>query len=232
LKKYGIVLLLLFFTAIFGFSQDHFSIGAELLMLNKPAEAVIFLENAVASDPSNVQSYLYLGIVYEQLEKYDEAIAVYRKVMPLAGNFTAVAANNLGNAYFQKGNAGQAEDFYSRAINADSAYAKAYLGRANTRIITENLKGAVSDYEQYLALEPRSSQRQKIEQLVLLIRADFASEERRRILAEEEEKVRLAERQRLLDEVSASLQSAADGSKGISFGTENVESYDNEFELE
>jgi tetratricopeptide (TPR) repeat protein len=231
LKKYGIILFL-FLTAIFGFSQDHFSKGMELLMLNKPAEAVIYLENTIASDPSNVQPYLYLGIVYEQLGKYDEAIAVYRKVMPLAGNLTATVANNLGNAYFQKGNASQAEDFYSQAINTNSVFAKAYLGRANTRIITENIRGAVSDYEQYLTLEPRSAQRQKIEQLILLIRADFASEERRRILAEEEEKVRLAERQRLLDEVSASLQSAADGSRGISFGTENVEGYDNEFELE
>lgn len=231
MKKYRMVLFL-FFMAGFSFSQDNFSRGTELLMQNKPAEAVIFLENAVVSDPSNIQSYLYLGIVYEQLGKYDEAIAVYRKAMPIAGNFTAVVANNLGNAYFQKGNTSQAEDYYSQAINANSAFAKAYLGRANTRIKTENLKGAVSDYEQYLTLEPRSAQRQKIEQLVLLIQADFAAEERRRMIAEEEERIRAAERQRLLDEVSASLQSAADGSKGISFGAEDVEGYENEFELE
>jgi tetratricopeptide (TPR) repeat protein len=231
LKKYGIVSILIF-TAFLGFSQDNFSRGTELLMQNKPAEAVIFLENAAAGDPANVQSYLYLGIVYEQLGKYDEAISVYRKVMPIAGNFTATVANNLGNAYFQKGNTGQAEDYYSQAISANSAFANAYLGRANTRIKKEDLKGAVSDYEQYLSLEPRSAQRQKIEQLVLLIRSDFASEERRRIIAEEEERIRITERQRLLDEVSASLQSAADGSKGISFGAENVEDYDNEFELD
>jgi hypothetical protein len=35
-----------------------------------------------------------------------------------------------------------------------------------------------------------------------------------------------------LDEVSASLQSAADSSQGLSSGAENLEGYEGEFELE
>jgi hypothetical protein len=68
--------------------------------------------------------------------------------------------------------------------------------------------------------------------MVNLIRAESAAEERKKILAEEEERVRAEERMRLLSDVSASLQSAADSSQGISSGAENVESYEGEFELQ
>jgi tetratricopeptide (TPR) repeat protein len=201
-------------------------------MQNQPAGAVVFLENAIADDPANVKAYLYLGIVYEQLGKIDEAIATYRRILPHAGDMTAAVANNLGNAYFQKGNNEMAEQFYTQAIGSDEVFSKAWLGRANTRIKAGNMRDAVPDYEQYLTREPRAAQRSRIEQLVTLLRSEFAAEERRRLLAEEEERARAEERQRLLNDVSASLQNAADGSQGISSGAENVEGYDGEFELE
>jgi len=214
------------------YGQSNYSRGEELLMQNKPAEAAVFLENAVADDPAHALSWLYLGIVYEQLGKTDEAIATYRRVLPLAGNLSANVANNLGNVYFQKGNAEMAEQFYTQAIGLDAVYSKAYLGRANTRIKAGNLRNAVADYEQYLTLEPRSSQRARIEQLVTIIREEFAAEERKRLIAEEEARRAAEEKQKLLDAVSASLQSAADASKGISSGAESVEGYEGEFELE
>jgi len=201
-------------------------------MQNKPAEAVVFLENAVADDPAYIMTYLYLGIVYEQLARADEAIASYRRILPMAGNMSANVANNLGNVYFQKGNTELAEQFYTQAIGFDSVYSRAYLGRANARIKAGNLRNAVADYEQYLTLEPRSSQRPKIEQLVTLLRTEFAAEERKRILAEEEERRLAEEKQKLLDAVSASLQSAADSSQSISSGAESVEGYEGEFELD
>ena len=201
-------------------------------MQNKPSEAVIFLENAVGDDPANAVGWLYLGIVYEQLNRLDEAIAVYRRILPTAGYLSANIANNLGNVYFRKGNTELAEQYYTQAINFDSVYSRAYLGRANTQIKAGNLRSAVADYEQYMTLEPRSSQRSVIEQLVTVLRTEFAAEERRKILAEEEERRLAEDRQRLLEAVSASLNSVADNSQGISSGTENVESYEGEFELD
>ena len=224
--------IILLMAAVFSYGQSNFSKGEERLMQNKPSEALIFLENAVADEPSNVTAYLYLGVVYEQLGRYDEAISVYKRALPIAGNMSANVANNIGNVYFQKGDTGSAEQFYTQAVSSNASFGKAYLGRANTRIKSGNLRDAASDYERYLTLEPSSSQRPKIEQMVNLIRAEFAAEERKRILAEEEERIRAEERQRLLNEVSASLQSAADSSQGISSGAESVEGYEGEFELQ
>jgi len=155
-------------------------------MQNNPAEAVVFLERAVQDEPANVKAWLYLGIVFEQLNRPDEAISVYRRVLPMAGSLSANVANNLGNVYFHSGNNEMAEQYYTQAIGFDSVYSRAFLGRANTRIRAGNFQNAIMDYEQYLMLEPRSSQRPGIEQLISLVRAEAAAEERRRQAAEEE----------------------------------------------
>jgi tetratricopeptide (TPR) repeat protein len=213
-------------------AQDAFARGEEFFMQNKPREALTFLESAVTEDPAHTQAFLYLGIVYQQLDRVDDAIAAYRKILPRAGAETARIAYNLGNAYFTKGNASFARQYYSQAIEADSSYASAYLNRANALIKTGELNEAITDYESYLTLEPRSAKRPQIEKLISFIREEFAAQERRRVLAEEMARQEAERRQKLLDEVSASLQAAAEESKGLSTGSEDIERYEGEFELE
>ncbi|MCL2801403.1 MAG: tetratricopeptide repeat protein [Treponema sp.] len=217
---------------VFCYGQSNLTRGEELMMQNNPSGAVAFLERALAEEPSNVTAYLYLGIVYEQLNRPDDAIAIYRRVLPMAGNQSAIVANNLGNVYFRRGNNDLAEQFYSQAISTSAVFPNAYLGRANTRIKSGQLLSAVADYEQYLVLEPRSVQRPNIEQLINLIRSDIAAEEMRKIIAEEEARRLEEERAKLLESVSASLQSLSDSSQGLSAGSENIEHYDGEFELD
>ncbi|MDR1279130.1 MAG: tetratricopeptide repeat protein [Treponema sp.] len=232
MKKIGLLIGLGFFLVFSGFSQSNFVRGEELFMQNKPREALVFLELAAAEDPAHVMAFHYLGRVYEQLGRLDEAIATYRKILPRAGAETARIAFNLGNAYFMKGNAAFAEEFYTQAMAEKPVFAPAYLNRANARIKAGSLKDAVADYEQYLVLEPRSPKRPEIERLVAFIREEFAAEERRKLLAEEAARAEAERRRRLLEEVSASLQSAADDSQGLSAGTEGVQGYEGEFELE
>jgi len=225
-------IVLFIFAAVWGFGQTNFARGQELFMQNKPAEAAVYLENSLTEEPSRVEAYLYLGIVYEQTGRTDEAIAVYRQIMGRAGNLTANVTTNLGNAYFKKGSIAEAERMYTQALNADAVYALAYLGRANAKMKRNALMDAVSDYEQYLLLDPRAPQRRPIEQLILKIKGEYAEAERKRLVAEEVARLEAERKQRLLDEVSASLQGAAGASKGLSTGAEDIEGYDGEFELE
>jgi tetratricopeptide (TPR) repeat protein len=230
--------------------ESSFKRGEELFMQNKPGEALGFLEGVIAQDPSHVKAFLYLGIVYQQLGRMDDAIAVYRKILPRAGGETGRVAFNLGNIYFGTENVDYAEQFYNQAIAADPAYAPAYLNRGNLRIKMGELAEALPDYDLYLTLEPHSPKRPQIEQLASLVRSEFAATERRRQVAEEEalrERERTAaelERQRvlaeeaearrraLLLEISASLQSSAEETRGSSAGTEGVLGYEGAFELE
>jgi tetratricopeptide (TPR) repeat protein len=225
------VCFLVFFT-IKGFAQSDFTRGEELFVQNNPREALPYLERTVASDPAHVKAYLYLGIAYQQLNRIDEAIAAYRKILPGGGNETARIAYNLGNAYYTKGNAVFAEQFYTQAITESPSYSSAYLNRANTRVKTGSLKTAIPDYEYYLTLEPASSKRPIIEKMIAFTQEEFAAEERRKFMAAEEARIEAERKQRLLEEVSASLQAAAEDSKGLSAGAEDIHDYEGEFELE
>jgi tetratricopeptide (TPR) repeat protein len=229
-KWYRLGFLLFWGTAIVqaGFSQSSFSRGEALFLDNKPQEALVYLESAVAENPGNLRAAIYLGISYQQLDRTDEAIAVYRRVLPGAGKDTAVIAYNLGNAYYTKGNIVLAEQYYSQAIEADSVYASAYLNRANAKVGRGALREAIIDYELYLSLEPVSAKRPRIEALLEFIRGELAAEERRKI----QEEVDAERRQRLLEDVAASLQSAAEETQGLSSGSEEVLGYEGEFELE
>ena len=243
------------------YAQSSFTRGEELFMQNKPQEALKFLESAVSEDPAHVQAFLYLGIVYLQLERADDAISVYSRILPRGGPETARIAFNLGNAYFAKGNYEKAIELYSQAIDEEPGYASARLNRANSLVKTGDLEGAVVDYEEFLQMEPISPKRDQVSMLVAFIREEFAAAERRRVMAEEaaraaelariraEEAARAEaelarlraeeasraeaeRRKRLLQEVTESLQAAAEDSKGLSAGTEDVQDYAGEFELE
>jgi tetratricopeptide (TPR) repeat protein len=232
MKNTGFAIVLGLLAALPGLAQDNFSRGEELFMQNRPREALSFLELATAEDPSHVRAFQYLGRVYEQLGRLDEAIAAYRKILPQAGAETARIAFNLGNAYFMKGNAAFAEQFYTQALEEDPVFAPACLNRANARVRAGTLMDAAADYERYLVLEPRSPKRPEIERMLAVIREEFAAEERRKLLAEEAARAEAERRRRLLEEVSASLHSAAEDSQGLSSGAEGVQDYDGEFELE
>lgn len=213
-------------------AQSSFSVGEELFLQNKPKEALKHLESAVAEDPAHVQAFLYLGIVYQQLDKLDDAIETYNKILPKAGSETARIAYNLGNAYFTKGDLDMARRCYSQSIEEEPSYASAYLNRANTLVKSGELSEALADYESYLSVEPYSGKREQVLRLMAFIRDEFAAAERRKAMAEEAVRAEQDRRRRLLEEVTESLQAAAEDSRGLSAGTEDVEDYESEFELE
>ena len=166
-------------------AQTSFARGEELFMQNRPQEALRYLEAAIVEDPAHVQAFIYLGIVYLQMNRLDDAIAIYTQILPRGGIETARIAFNLGNAYFMRGDPVLARQYFTRAIEANPAFASAYLNRANTLIRTGDLAQAIIDYETYLALQPSSPQREQVTRLIAFIREEFIAEEQRRIAAEE-----------------------------------------------
>jgi len=190
IKKIAFVLVFIFLFAggsRLCFAQTNLKRGEELFMQNNPGQAVTFLERAFAEDQTNVTACLYLGYVYEQLGRVDEAIAIYRRILPNAGELSANVATNLGNLYFNRGNYEEAERWYTQSIDKNPSYSQAFLSRGNTRIKSGNLLNAISDYEQYITLVPQDIQRSNIEQVISVIRAEIAVEEMKKQIAAEEE---------------------------------------------
>ena len=225
------LILIAFSSPVFG-AQNAFARGEELFMLNRPQEAVRFLEIAVAEDPAHVQAFLYLGIAYLQLNRVNDAIAAYLKILPRGGRETARISYNLGNAYFLNGNFELARQYYSMAIENDPSYGPAYLNRANTQVRIGDMTGALADYEIYFLLEGDSQKREQVTRLMAFIREEIAAIERLRIAAEEAARAEAERRRQLLEQISESLHAAAGDGRSLSAGFEDIQDYDSEFQLE
>lgn len=222
-------------------------------MENKPGEAVFVLEQVVEGSAPPPKAFYYLGIVYEQLERYEDAVALYERAVERPGVNRARALFNMGNNYVHLGRLEAAVDAYTRAVQANEEYAPAYLNRANNRVATESYEGALKDYSVYLALEPNTAQRPQIERMMEQLRGIIEEqriareeeerrrreeEERRRQEEEErkrreEEERRLAEerRQRLLNSVLNSLDDASSEAQSTTAGPEELETYEEELDI-
>jgi len=86
------------------------------------ATACSFPRVIVLKDPLTPEEHLNLGVTYEQQGDFDNAIKEYS----LAAKNLPRANLYLGNAYFQKREWKEAEDFYRKAIEAEPDNADAH----------------------------------------------------------------------------------------------------------
>jgi tetratricopeptide (TPR) repeat protein len=209
-----------------------FEDGERLFREDKPAQAAPLLEKAIQESGADERAWIYLGTCYIQLGKLDQAAAVLRKGLPYAVRRKHEFLYDLGVVYVLQGKNSFAVDMFGEALGADSAYAPAYLNRANARVNTKDYSGAVADYRRFLDLEPASPKRPQVEQIVKLLEASEADAAR---LAAEAEAKRLAEeaaKKALMDQMAASLKESADETKSISAGAGSVQGYGDELKLD
>jgi tetratricopeptide (TPR) repeat protein len=209
---------------------DFFAEGERLFRENKPLRPRPFFTKRPKKRRGS-RVFVYLGLCYQQLGKYDDAISAFMKGAQARGADRKVLYYNAGNVYYLQGLWTEAERMYSRSIEADSAYAPAYVNRANSRVKLERFADAVGDYTVYLMLNPASPEKDDIQRLVALLTGEIkaredeakraelariaAEEERARLKRQEEEdaarreaeRLAAAERyKKLMDEISGSCR--------------------------
>jgi tetratricopeptide (TPR) repeat protein len=200
--------LLLASACAFGASQ-FFDKGEQLFVQNKPREAQPLLESALGDDPSNEKTYLYLGIIYQQLGDAQKAIDILKRGMNVATAYKDLFYYNMGNDFYSRKEYAFAEEMYSNALSANKDLSEAYINRANDRMQLQNLTGAIADYSVFLQLKPQDPRRPDIERLMALVRQ----------AQDDEEKARLAEKARqeaLIKDALKSLNNAGDATKNLS----------------
>lgn len=241
-------------------ASELFEQGEDLIRRNRPGEAAAVLRSALQEDPSNPQTYLYLALVYEQLERHEDAVAILERGMSVAGMPRARAAFNMANNLRAMGDDQGALAAYESALSTNPGYAPAILNRANTHVSLGNFDQAIADYSRYLSLQPDTPQRESIERMMQALAGEIQAErlrqeeEERRIreqeerarreeeerrLAEErrrqEEEARRAEaerrRQELLGSVLNSLNSANTETTNLSAENEEIEQTDDELDI-
>jgi tetratricopeptide (TPR) repeat protein len=216
------LMLLMLLAVIAGAQESLVARGEALYMQNKPREAASVLEAALQEQPNNQKLHLYLGVVYEQLELYNQAVSTLDRGASLGGEYAADINLNLGNNLFRLRRLEEAEAAYTEALRENGRLAEAYLNRANLRVRTESYEEAVSDYTVYLNLEPDAPQEPEIRRMISLLQDTLEAEEAR--IADEERRKREEEarRQALLSSVLNSLDSAGRETQSLSGGSEDI----------
>lgn len=175
--------LLLMLCAVFSgkkaFAQGaSFIEGEHLFRQNQPQEAVPLLREAITNGESPT-AYIYLALAYYQLTLYDDALEVCSAGMLANGTNKKILAYNGGNISFAIEDYESAEKWYSLALTVDTTYAPAVLNRAQSRLKLGKFKDSRDDYRKYLILEPRTEQKEPIEELLAILDEEIAAQDAR-----------------------------------------------------
>ena len=101
-------------------ADDLKIVALDYVLLNDSISATRYLEQALATEPDNVDARYALGRVLYQQNKFDGAIAAFEEVLRLQPAHVK-ALDNLGLAFEGKNQMGQALSAYRKATEIDGA---------------------------------------------------------------------------------------------------------------
>lgn len=134
-------------------------------------EAIMYYQKAIANKPQQIDpkisietAYINIGINYEKLGRYEEAIENYKKVLsftfndyPGQKNNFMYAYNNLCNLYNLIGNHKQAIMYGTKAIEINPRYVKGHFNLANAYLNNREYRKAIENYNKVLYLDNKHS---------------------------------------------------------------------------
>lgn len=175
-------------------ASEAYDTGYNLFASNKPAEAIPYFVTAMEEPGVSPSVYMYLGIAYYQTGQYAQSVDVFKKGLSATGTNKRILAFNAGNSAYAMKDFVVAEQMYSLAAAADPMYADPVLNRANARLSQNKLEDALTDYQQYLVLDPASTQRTQVEAVIKALQAELVYQEQESVrLAQEAERMKAEE---------------------------------------
>lgn len=229
--------IFLFFLAGAVFAESE---GEKLFKNDKPAEAIVFLEDEIKNGTASPSAYNYLGLAYFQTGEFEKSIDAFDRGMKASGTNKKILSFNQGNTYYIMGKFEEAARSFTLVLSADPKFTSALLNRGNAYLMAKKYAETIEDYERFIIMEPEDSQRPQIEEILALLRqelvrqaeeAKFKAEEEARIAEEElrmaeemerqkqelakqrEEEERLAELQRQEEERVAAIKRAEEAER-------------------
>ena len=115
--------------------------------------ALDYFNAALRLEPFRFDIHYKVGMFYQSLKAYDEAILAYERVLDARSNHKTSLHNIAVIAVFQ-GDLPRALEYFTKAIEADASYLEAYYGRAYTYELLGSLVQSESDYRTSLMLDP------------------------------------------------------------------------------
>jgi tetratricopeptide (TPR) repeat protein len=118
-------------------------------------EAIVHFKEAVKQKPNFSEAHMNLGAVYLELKSWDMAIPHFEATLEDIFYRTPEGAyNNLGWAYYNKGEFQKALENYKKAVEINPRFAMAFNNMGMTYDRAENAEKAVSAFKTAIGLVP------------------------------------------------------------------------------
>ena len=148
-------------------SQVFFNSGLMRLKLNKPAEALPFLLEAIKIKNHRPLYHQELGNAFRMLKQYDSALKSYRKVLELEPNYVE-AQNNIGVIFWNLKILDKAElEFKKALVMKDKT--KIHNNLANLYIAKKQFSKAIPHLKTVLERKPNDSRARNLLHVVEII---------------------------------------------------------------
>jgi len=146
------------------------NVGQVLVAMNRPAEAVPFLKQAVGAEPSNMTARFDLAVAHARCGQLKEAVDEYNALVQ-TGSADVRVHHNLGLALRQLGRHAEAAMAFERATALAPGEAPSWLGLALSLEADSRAGGAAAALDRYLTLEPNSQDADNVRARVARLRA-------------------------------------------------------------
>ena len=148
-------------------SQVFFNSGLMRLKLNKPAEALPFLLEAIKIKNHRPLYHQELGNAFRMLKQYDSALKSYRKVLELEPNYVE-AQNNIGVIFWNLKVLDKAELEFKKALAIEDK-TKIHNNLANLYIAKKQFSKAIPHLKTVIKRKPNDSRARNLLHVVEII---------------------------------------------------------------
>jgi tetratricopeptide (TPR) repeat protein len=130
--------------------------GTVLARTGQYEEAMRYLERSVEADPTLVDAWYNLALVYQKQQRPEKALTILKR---LSDNFPSEKAYHysLGAIWRQMDKGKEALKEFEKALELDSEYREAQFALARTYEDLGKRKQAIKAWERYLVIDPDSA---------------------------------------------------------------------------
>lgn len=143
-------------------SKSRYKLARFLLEQNDRYGAIGQLQEYLKFEPNDVNALILLANSFKDLEIYEQAINVYKKIISIQSD-NYLAYYNLGLLYEQNKKHEEAQNYLLKSIEINEKYSPAYYALGLSFLAVNNPDKAKELFEQYLQLDPNGEYKDKIE---------------------------------------------------------------------
>ena len=145
-----------------------FQKAAEESAKGNPAAAIGYLKKAIAEEPNYFEAYNNLGVQYQKLKRWEEAIEAFSKAIATRDH-SPKPHINLGIIYLNLNQPDSAIQHYRRALELDMNSVPAHLGLGQALLQKKDYSAAEEHLETATRLDPRATR----QAFVLLVQIEI-----------------------------------------------------------